>query len=154
MAALVNDEWIAAVASTWEAVSRLHPEVGSVRLALGHQGGRGHRWAHYRANDGDVADELYLSYELQTWSDGAAVAGVLVHEATHALAHARQVVDCTSQGRWHNDRFQQLAAETGLMLSAGRAANLGADKLNPAAAHYYAKQIRRLEAAASAGGRR
>ena len=42
------------------------------------------------------------------------VLGTLLHEAAHALAHVRGVQDCSRQGRYHNRRFQALAAELGL----------------------------------------
>lgn len=146
MSAFVNQGWVTAVADGWAAIRELHPEVPAVRLALGHQSMRSHhRWAHYRANEDGVADELFLGYDVQTQIDGSGLMGVLVHEATHALATARCIVDCTSQGRWHNERFHQLAAETGVMLSPGRPANLGGDVLNPSALRYYASRIKELD---------
>lgn len=145
MTAFVNQGWVTAVADGWAAIRELHPEVPAVRLALGHQSTRSHRWAHYRTNEEGVADELFLGYDVQTQIDGAGLMGVLVHEATHALGTARGIVDCTSQGRWHNERFHQLAAETGVMLSPGRPANLGGDVLNPLARRYYAARIKELD---------
>ena len=42
------------------------------------------------------------------------VFGTLLHEATHALAHVRGDEGHSRQGRYHNRRFRDLAAEVGL----------------------------------------
>jgi hypothetical protein len=42
------------------------------------------------------------------------VLGTLLHEATHALAHARGIKDTSRQGRYHNKAFAGLARELGL----------------------------------------
>jgi hypothetical protein len=42
---------------------------------------------------------------------------VLVHEAAHALATARQVKDTSRGGTWHNERYKELAEELGLIVS-------------------------------------
>ena len=44
----------------------------------------------------------------------ADLAGVLVHEAAHALATARKVKDTSRNGTWHNERYKNLAEELGL----------------------------------------
>ena len=38
----------------------------------------------------------------------------LLHEATHSLAHIREIKDTSRQGRWHNQKFAELAKELGL----------------------------------------
>jgi hypothetical protein len=38
----------------------------------------------------------------------------ILHEATHALAHARGVKDTSRQGKYHNRRFMELAGELDL----------------------------------------
>ena len=40
--------------------------------------------------------------------------GTLLHEATHALAHARGIKDTSRGGRYHNRRFKELAEELGI----------------------------------------
>ena len=42
------------------------------------------------------------------------VLGTLLHEAAHALAHARGIKDTSRQGRYHNKHFKTLAEELGL----------------------------------------
>jgi hypothetical protein len=44
----------------------------------------------------------------------AAVLATLLHEAAHALAHARGIKDTSRQGRWHNARFKVVAEELGI----------------------------------------
>lgn len=43
----------------------------------------------------------------------------MLHEAAHALAYVRQVQDTSRQGKYHNRRFVQLAAELGMAWPAG-----------------------------------
>ena len=53
--------------------------------------------------------------EVRAWPLGAVdVLGTLLHEASHALAHVRGIKDTSRQGRYHNRRFRDLAAEVGL----------------------------------------
>lgn len=47
----------------------------------------------------------------------------ILHEAVHALAYVRQVQDTSRQGKYHNRRFVQLAAELGLAWPSGARAN-------------------------------
>jgi hypothetical protein len=42
------------------------------------------------------------------------VLGTLLHEAAHALAHARGIKDTSRQGRYHNRKFKALAEELGI----------------------------------------
>jgi hypothetical protein len=47
----------------------------------------------------------------------------ILHEAAHALADVRQVQDTSRQGKYHNRRFVQLAAELGLAWPSGAKAH-------------------------------
>jgi hypothetical protein len=47
----------------------------------------------------------------------------ILHEAAHALAYVRQVQDTSRQGKYHNRRFVQLAAELGLAWPSGAKAH-------------------------------
>ena len=42
------------------------------------------------------------------------VLGTLLHEAAHALAHARGIKDTSRQGRYHNKHFKTCAEQLGL----------------------------------------
>ena len=42
------------------------------------------------------------------------VLATLLHEAAHALAHARGSKDTSRQGRYHNTKFKNCAEEVGL----------------------------------------
>ena len=44
----------------------------------------------------------------------AEVLAVILHEAAHALAHARGIKDTSRQGRYHNKQFKTCAEELGL----------------------------------------
>jgi hypothetical protein len=46
--------------------------------------------------------------------DATDVLATLLHEAAHGLANARGIQDTSRQGRYHNRRYAQLAAELGL----------------------------------------
>ncbi len=115
---------VAALEATWSAIQQRHPEIpdvvivlasGSVGmprgvLRLGHFAAM--RWHHARSN-GQRLPEVFVGGE--GLARGAVdILGTLLHEATHALAHVRGIQDCSRQGRYHNRRFQTLAAEMGL----------------------------------------
>jgi hypothetical protein len=118
---------IAALEQAWTAIQERHPDVPHVvmitgtgrqgrskkalsRMTLGHHSPD--RWAW--AEETGRAPELFVAGE--HIADGArAVMETLLHEAAHALAHARGIKDTSSQGnRWHNKRYAALAAELGL----------------------------------------
>src|SRR5262249_33785605 len=118
---------LAALEHTWAAIRAHHPELPAVVvvLASGSDGAPagwlrlGHfaamRWQHH-TND---PDREQLIPEVFIGGEGLArgpiqVLGTLLHEATHALAHVRGVKDTSRQGRYHNQRFADLAHEMGL----------------------------------------
>jgi len=47
------------------------------------------------------------------------VLGTLLHEAAHGMAATRQIKDTSRQGRYHNRRFAELAAELGITVEMG-----------------------------------
>jgi hypothetical protein len=112
---------VAALEQVWQGIRARHPElpavvvvlaagsVGTPRgmLKLGHFAAM--RWDH----GGDALPEVFVGGE--GLARGAVdVLGTLLHEATHALAHARGIKDTSRQGRYHNRRFATLAGELGL----------------------------------------
>ncbi len=61
----------------------------------------------------DRKPELFVAGEC--FAEGAThTLLTILHEATHALAHARGVKDTSRQGKYHNRRFLELAAELDL----------------------------------------
>lgn len=112
---------VAALEASWAAIRARHPEVPAVVVVVGAGSGGaaaggmklGHfaamRWRH---GEQDVP-EVFIGGE------GLArgpldVLGTLLHEAAHALAHAREVKDTSRQGRYHNRKYAALAKEVGL----------------------------------------
>ncbi|MFZ5479102.1 MAG: hypothetical protein ACOZNI_20195 [Myxococcota bacterium] len=57
--------------------------------------------------------EVFIAGELFAFG-AAAILGTLLHEAAHALAHARLIEDTSRDGRYHNKRFRALASALGL----------------------------------------
>ena len=77
---------------------------------------RGHHWpARWVTTTIEERDgELFIAGELLA-AGGRAVIEVMLHEAAHALAAARDIKDTSAEGnRYHNKRFVALAAELGL----------------------------------------
>lgn len=67
---------------------------------------------HLDGDDKRVA-EVWISGE-RLAEGGAEVMQTLLHEAAHALAHARGIKDTSNKNRYHNGKFVTLAVELGL----------------------------------------
>ncbi len=113
---------VAALESAWEMARTRHPEIAPavIVVASGTSGGAP-RWGHFaacrwrRAADGGQLAEILIAGE--GLDRGAVpVLGTLLHEAAHALAHARGIADTSRQGRYHNARYRYLAEELGLVV--------------------------------------
>ena len=114
---------VAALEACWRAIRRHHPEIPPARLvvAAGFDARRhklGHfaaeRWRHAR-KDGALPEVLIGGEGLERRPEQ--VFATLLHEAAHALAHAREIQDTSRQGRYHNLRFRALAEELGLVVT-------------------------------------
>lgn len=77
----------------------------------------------------------------------AAVFATLLHEAAHALAHARGIKDTSRQGRYHNRRFKVLAEELGLSVANDPQLGWSPTTLTEDAAATYAEAITALDRA-------
>jgi hypothetical protein len=87
-----------------------HPQPIATPTPEAGQGGK----LHVRA---DRKPELFVAGEC--FAEGAEhTLTTILHEAAHALAHVRQVKDTSRQGKYHNRRYLELAAELGLALPA------------------------------------
>ncbi len=71
----------------------------------------------------------------------------LLHEAAHGLAMARQVSDTSRQGRYHNRRYRDLAAEVGLIVEQRPPWGWTDTALSTAVADGYQAELASLEAA-------
>jgi hypothetical protein len=104
----------------WRAVAADVPELPEVAIvvASGDEGLKVKRWGHWAAArwvvpGGDRRGEILIAAE-RLGHGPIAVLGTLLHEAAHALAHVRGIADTSRQGRYHNERYRQLALELGL----------------------------------------
>lgn len=106
---------VAALENLWRAVQAQFPEIPDATVLVVSErrkaGLRGYFGADWWSSHG-THEVAVTSARL---NDGAeAVASTLVHEAAHALAHARRLKDTSRQGRWHNLAFKEVAEELGL----------------------------------------
>jgi hypothetical protein len=66
------------------------------------------------------------------------VLGTVLHEAAHALAHARGVRDTSRQGRYHNARYAEIARELGLTVDRDPRIGWSLTTMPPATVEAYA----------------
>jgi hypothetical protein len=106
----------------------------------GHRGGLllGHlapeRWQP--AGPGELVHELLVGGEGLARGP-ADVFTTVLHEAAHALALARAIADTSRDGRYHNQRYRQLAHELGLEVRRDAQLGWSTTTLAPATrAHY------------------
>lgn len=112
---------VAACEAAWADIQQAYPEVPDVVLIVGPDSGRpakgftkhGHFWADRWTVGADKAPEVLLVGEALNRGPEEVFHTVL-HEAVHALAHARGVKDTDRTGKYHNRRFRDLAHEVGL----------------------------------------
>jgi hypothetical protein len=145
---------VTAIENTWSAIRDRHPEVPPVVVTLGSGtlGERGQqRLGHFAAGRWQVGDddqhaELFIGGEgLQR--GGVGVLTTLLHEAAHGLASTRNIVDTSRQGRYHNQRFRDLAVEVGLMVTADPKIGYAPSELAPGIAELYDAQLAELAGA-------
>lgn len=114
-----------ALGRAWAAIRRHHRDLPDAVVILGavHEKHLGHwSFARWRV-EGELAGEVLIAGELiapettypaEGLTAAQRVFAVLLHEAAHALADARRVVDVSRGGRYHNEKYKQLAEEVGL----------------------------------------
>jgi curved DNA-binding protein CbpA len=85
---------LAVLESCWRAIRYHHPELPPVVLIIASASGRWHA-------EGIRHAEVMISGEGLRRTP-AEVLATLLHEAAHALAHARDIRDTSRQGRYHN----------------------------------------------------
>ncbi|APA97093.1 hypothetical protein [Nocardia seriolae] len=113
---------VTAVENTWAAIRSRHPDVPDVVLTVGagSTGGSDLTLGHFAPNRW-VRGEYEL-HELFVGGEGLQrgavdVLGTLLHEAAHGIAEVREIKDTSRQGRWHNERYRELAEELGLIVA-------------------------------------
>ncbi|GMA42414.1 hypothetical protein [Mobilicoccus caccae] len=143
---------VAAVEDLWAAFQATTPEIpdvvvtfgaGSIgtrkgELTLGHFAAR--RWV---GADGTTTHELFVGGEGLALG-AVEVTGTLLHEAAHALAHARGIKDTSRQGRYHNTKFRQVAESLGLTIHQVPGIGWSGTAIPTATAGLYADQVAAL----------
>lgn len=173
----ITERLVAALTAAWSAIQERHPDVPDVVLTLG-SGTLGARrgevtWGHFAAGrwhvtepagdtDGDRDDEPEEEAalapglaELFVGGEGLrrgarAVLGTLLHEAAHGVASTRGIKDTSRQGRYHNKKFAELAAELGIVVAPDGARGWSATTLPDATAAVYVAQLAGLAEAITA----
>ncbi len=81
-----------------------------------------------------------------------AVLGTLLHEAAHGVASTRGIKDTSRQGRYHNKKFAELAAELGIVVEPDGARGWSATTLPDDTAAVYVAELAQLAEAITAYG--
>lgn len=149
----------------FQVIRRRHPEIPHflVVIATGAEGKKGvTHWGHFaprrwiRRTTESLPDGSTLPRmaEVKIAAEGLSrptieVLGTMLHEAAHALAEARGIVDTSNEGRYHNTHFAYLAREVGLTPPAKPVRRHGYAFTAPNAAleTRYGSALRELEAA-------
>jgi hypothetical protein len=149
----ISPRLVTALDRTWSAIRARHPDVPEVVIALGAGTDRRTgipRYGHFSAGRWQRSDgrlpELFIGGE--GLERGAVpVLGTLLHEGAHGIAAARGIQDTSRQGRYHNARFRDLAAEVGVNVAKVRSLGWSETSVPDATANAYRAEVRRLEAA-------
>ena len=109
--------------------------------------GKHPRWGHHAAGRWNVAGEQLT--EIMISGEGLRrtareVLATLLHEAAHALAHARGIKDTSRQGRYHNTKFKNCAREVGLAVEHDAQTGWSVTIITPATELAYAAQLQAL----------
>ena len=129
----------------WLEIRRWHPDIPPVVIIIASgTGGKHPRWGYHAPGRWNVAGEqrteIMISGEGLRRAPGEVLA-TLLHEAAHALAHARGVKDSSRQGRYHNKHFKICAEEIGLAVEHDDRTGWSASTITPATHAAYARQL-------------
>ena len=144
--AVAASELVAACEAGWAAIQAHHPQVPDTVIVLGTgvERGRlvklGHWWGGQWRVGAEARGEVLLAGEALHLPPEA-VFEVLLHEAAHGLAAARNVRDTSRGGRYHNANYKAVAAEVGLRPRRFDPYGFARTELTPATAETYADVI-------------
>jgi curved DNA-binding protein CbpA len=133
---------------TWLEIRRWHPDIPpAVIIIASGTDGKQTRLGYHAPGRWNVAGQQYA--EIMISGEGLhrtprEVLGTLLHEAAHALAHARGIKDTSRQGRYHNKQFKIHAEELGLTVEHDDRNGWSASTITPAAERAYARQLEAL----------
>jgi hypothetical protein len=142
---------VAALERAWASIRHRHPDLPQVVMvvASGSDGAPagwlklGH-FAALRWQTGDgLMPEVFVGGEGLA-AGPIAVLGTLLHEAAHALADVRGIKDTSRQGRYHNQRYADLARDLGLDITRVDPIGWSGTSVSEATATAYATTIRDL----------
>ena len=103
---------------TWLEIRRWHPDIPpAIIIIASGTDSKNPRWGHHAPGRWNVNGQQYA--EVMISGEGLRrtpkdVLGTLLHEAAHALAHARGIKDTSRQGRYHNKHYKTCAEQLGL----------------------------------------
>src|SRR5262245_58779889 len=132
----------------WLEIRRWNPEIpAAVIIIASGTDGKHPRWGHHAPGRWNVAGEQLT--EIMISGEGLRrtapqVLATLLHEAAHALAHARGIKDTSRQGRYHNTKFKKCAEEAGLAVEHDNNFGWSVTTLTPATELAYASQLQAL----------
>jgi SprT-like family len=129
--------------ATWMEIRRRNPDIPAVVIIIASGTHRKHPRFGYHAPGrwnvaGEQRTEIMISGEGLRRSP-ADVLATLLHEAAHALAHARGIKDTSRQGRYHNKHFKTCAEELGLATDHDDRNGWAASTITPAAQAAYTR---------------
>lgn len=143
---------VRAIDTTWAAIRARNPDVPEVviTMAAGSGGRRPLRYGHF--HDGTWQRGEARLPELFVGGEGlargaVATLGTLLHESAHGIASVRGIQDTSRQGRYHNDRFRQLAAEVGITVEKDSSIGWSPTTVPDATAAAYAAEVAALDGA-------
>jgi hypothetical protein len=142
----------AALELTLVVIQEHHAEIPDVVVTVGTGGGHrggvrklGHFAAgRWRRADGGAWSEILVAGEGLDRGPNSVLA-TLLHEAAHALAFARHLRDTSKNGRYHNRRFANVAAELGLQVGTLPPYGFASTSLTPPLGRRYAMALRHLD---------
>ena len=133
---------------TWLEIRRWHPDIPpAVIIIASGTDGKHPRWGHHAPGRWNVAGQQYA--EVMISGEGLRrspdeVLGTLLHEAAHALAHARNIKDTSRQGRYHNKHFKTCAEQLGLAVEHDQHNGWATTTITDVTRIAYARQLRDL----------
>jgi curved DNA-binding protein CbpA len=132
----------------WLEIRRWNPEIPPVVIIIASgTDGKHPRWGHHAPDRWNVAGEQFT--EIMISGEGLRrsardVLATLLHEAAHALAHARGIKDTSRQGRYHNKHFKNCAEEVGLTVEHDARIGWSASTITGTTELAYARQLQAL----------
>jgi hypothetical protein len=144
---------VAVLEEAWQAIANRHPELPAVVVVLGAGSDRRQglfKWGHYARLRWQGGEQALA--ELLVAGEGLArgveeVFGTLLHEGAHCLADRRGLGDTSRDGRYHNARYRDVAAELGLEVAQTPSYGWATTRLRPETAAAYGPELERLRGA-------